>query len=67
MSVTNTFDVWYEQLTSTEKSEVLKHVLNTKCNVICEGFHAGPAGSVSKGLFVAPSGSTARVCPICGK
>lgn len=67
MSVTKTFDDWYEKLTDAEKSEVLQHVLKTKCNVACEGFYAGPTGSITRGLFVAPSGSTAKVCPLCGK
>lgn len=67
MSVTKTFDDWYERLTSAEKREVLTHVLSTKCNLVGEGFHAGPAGSMRKGLFVAPSGSTAKICTVCGK
>lgn len=67
MSVTKTFDDWYEKLTSAEKTEILRHVLNTKCKISCEGFHAGPSGLLKKGLFVAPSGSTAKACPVCGK
>jgi hypothetical protein len=67
MSVTKTFDDWYDKLPSNQKSEVLSHVLNTKCNLVCEGFHAGPTGLMTKGLFVTPSGSTARVCAVCGK
>ncbi len=67
MSVTKTFDNWYEKLTSDEKSEVLSHVLNTKCKLACEGFYAGPTGLMTRGLFVAPSGAAAKVCPVCGK
>jgi hypothetical protein len=67
MSVVKNFDEWYEKLTSEEKKEVLGHILNTKCQISCEGFHAGPAGLLTKGLFVAPSGSTVKVCPICGR
>jgi hypothetical protein len=67
MSVTKTFDDWYEKLSSDEKSQVLGHILNKKCQIACEGFHAGPSGLMTKGLFVAPSGSISKTCPVCGK
>lgn len=68
MSVIKTFDDWYEKLSATEKSEILEHVINKKCQLTCEGFHAGPSGVLQKGLFVAPSGSASQgKCPVCGK
>lgn len=67
MFVTKTFDDWYDKLSPQEQSELLGHILNTKCKIACEGFHAGPAGLLTKGLFVAPSGSTAKGCPVCGR
>lgn len=68
MSVTKTFDDWYEKLSSTEQSEILGHVLNNKCELACEGFHSGPHGVVTEGLFVASSGNTAQSkCALCGK
>ncbi len=68
MSVIKTFDDWYEKLSSEDKSNILRHIINTKCQVACEGFHAGPHGTLQKGLFVAPSGSSAqKKCPVCGK
>ncbi|MFQ2291186.1 hypothetical protein ACK323_06650 [Aeromonas enteropelogenes] len=67
MSVTQTFDEWYKNLTVEEQTKILGHILNTKCKIACEGFHAGPTGLMTKGLFVAPSGSAAKVCPVCGK
>ena len=67
MSVTKIFDDWYENLTSDEKNKILKHILNTKCVLACEGFYAGPTGQMKEGLFVAPAGLAAKVCPICGK
>ena len=67
MSVTKTFDDWYEKLSSSEQSEVLGHVLNQKCQVGCEGFHTGPHGVLTKGLFVASSGSSSQdKCLLCG-
>lgn len=67
MSTIKIFDDWYEKLTTTQQSELLRYILNVKCKVACEGFHAGPAGLQTRGLFVAPSGSTAKFCPLCGK
>ena len=68
MSVIKIFDGWYEKLTASEKSELLEYVLNNKCQISCEGFHAGPHGILQKGLFVAPSGSlSAGKCAVCGK
>jgi hypothetical protein len=67
MLIKETFDNWYNQLTQTQKNEILGYILNTKCNLVCEGFHAGPIGLLAKGLFVAPTGSTAKFCPVCGK
>lgn len=67
MSVTKTFDDWYETLKVEDQTKILSHILNKKCQISCEGFHAGPTGLVTKGLFVAPSGSAAKVCPVCGK
>lgn len=68
MSATRIFDEWYENLSSNEQSELLGHILNTKCNVTCEGFHSGPHGVLQKGLFVAPSASAVQnKCPLCGR
>lgn len=68
MSVIKTFDNWYENLSSSDKSKVLEHVLNNKCQISCEGFHTGPHGVLEKGLFVAPSGSSVKSkCPVCGR
>lgn len=68
MSVVKTFDDWYEKLSSSDQNKILEHVLNNKCQVACEGFHAGPHGVLQKGLFVAPSGISAQSkCPVCGK
>ncbi len=68
MSVIKTFDDWYEKLSSEDKNKILEHIINTKCKITCEGFHAGPHGILKKGLFVAPSGSSAqKKCPVCGK
>ncbi len=68
MSVIKNFDDWYGKLSSEDKGKILRHILNTKCQVSCEGFHAGPHGTLQKGLFVAPSGnSVQKICPICGK
>jgi hypothetical protein len=67
MSVKRVFDEWFNKLTPNEKSEVLGHILNNHCNVACEGFYTGPTGLQTRGVFVAPSGSTSRVCKICGK
>lgn len=69
MSVTETFDKWYTSLSDDEKNEILKHIINKKCQIACEGFYAGPAGTtLRKGLFVAPSGNVSlNKCPVCGK
>lgn len=67
MAVTEVFDNWFEKLSDEEKSKLLGHILNTKCQIACEGFHAGPAGLLTKGLFVAPAGVGGKVCPLCGK
>lgn len=68
MSAIKNFDDWYEKLSPSDQSKILEHILNNKCQVACEGFHAGPHGVLQKGLFVAPSGSSAlKKCPVCGK
>ncbi|EPY4332247.1 TPA: hypothetical protein U3Z39_000632 [Klebsiella pneumoniae] len=68
MSVIKTFDDWYEKLPSEDKNKILEHIINKKCQITCEGFHAGPHGILQKGLFVAPSGNSAQnKCPVCGK
>ncbi len=68
MSCIKTFDLWYENLSLGDKNKILEHIINKKCQVTCEGFHAGPHGTIQKGLFVAPSGSSAqKKCPVCGK
>lgn len=68
MSATQMFDQWYNKLDKDQQEEVLQHVLNKKCNLVCEGFYAGPSGTFMKGLFVAPSGvSQTNLCPVCGQ
>jgi hypothetical protein len=68
MSVIKIFDEWYEKLTPSQQSEVLKYVINNKCQISCEGFHAGSHGILQKGLFVAPSGNLSQTkCAVCGK
>lgn len=68
MSVINTFDEWYAKLSSDDKQKLLGHILNTKCNVACEGFHSGPHGVLQKGLFVAPAASASQnKCALCGR
>lgn len=67
MSATQMFDQWYNNLREDQKEEVLQHVLNKKCNLVCEGLFTGPTGMFTKGLFVAPSGtSQSNLCPLCG-
>jgi hypothetical protein len=69
MAANQTFDAWFEKLTSIEKQGIINHILKTKLTLTTEGLYAGPTGELlKKGLFsgpTAPLGSTK--CPYCGK
>ncbi|MFJ5398370.1 hypothetical protein [Pectobacterium sp. CHL-2024] len=68
MSAIEEFDEWYNELPLSVQGEILRHILNNKCQVSCEGFYSGSHGVLEKGLFVAPSGNSVQnKCPICGK
>ena len=62
-----TFDNWYEKLTSTQQKEVLDHIFNKHIKSLNEGFFTGPVGKLEKGLFTGPVAtfSQRNVCPTC--
>jgi hypothetical protein len=68
MSVTTTFDEWYEKLSSDEKRELMIHIVKNKYRPLNEGYYGGPSGILTKGLFAGPSGvGNSGRCPVCGK
>ena len=78
MSVKETFDNWYENLSEENKKEVIKHILSSHLSYATEGYHAGPSGeegALFDGVNAGPSGLPAsslnknsnQPCRCCGK
>jgi len=61
-----TFENWYNSLSSDQKKYLLDYIFNNKIKPINEGFFAGNIGKLEKGLFSGPI-SSQKVCPTCGK
>lgn len=62
--VVEKFEKFYQDLSSEDKSLLLKHILNSKIMNLNEGYYSGPSGTITKGLFTGPSNSQ-RVCSTC--